>query len=139
MLWFLSQDLSAQPSNISAVFQLLPAVHVRRVPEECPPEAAQLLRDCVQLDPLRRPTAAEVVRRLAAMQRPPQEPAMQRPPQEPALAPAVDPTSYLGGAGCELERLSPGRPAVDAAVAVIQGGISALLRPQLGRTSACAA
>lgn len=35
-----------------------------RVPEECPPEVAELIDDCLQPDPKARPTAKEVVKRI---------------------------------------------------------------------------
>jgi serine/threonine protein kinase len=38
-----------------------------RVPEECPPEVAELYRRCVEEEPQARPTAAEVVQALDAL------------------------------------------------------------------------
>lgn len=40
---------------------------VGRVPEECPQEVLQLIRDCTEFSPEERPTAAECVKRILAV------------------------------------------------------------------------
>ena len=37
-----------------------------RVPEECPPEIAALVQECLHIDPWMRPTASQIITRIEA-------------------------------------------------------------------------
>ena len=71
-----SAALSRQPATLVPTCTATPPAgeqpvrgHMRevRVPEECPPEAAHLMAECGALDPAARPSAQQVMRRLAAL------------------------------------------------------------------------
>lgn len=45
----------------------LPGLLGRRVPEECPQEVADLIKQCLDVDPEKRPSAEACIRRLQAL------------------------------------------------------------------------
>jgi hypothetical protein len=102
---------------------VFPPKRARRVPEECPAVARELILDCLATNPRKRPTAVEIAARLAAMPdlRPPPGAPTRQPsrrlfrPTAPAPAGPAESTAAAGLASRGEMALVPGDFAAAAA------------------------